>query len=320
MMLSSTHIQAFALAAILALAFAFGLPTGNAQANFGGEDTPSEIVLGASRIKVIVAPGNLALPRSAILAWVRNSATSVARYYGHFPVARAIVTVTPWAGRGFGFATTDSDDSRAIINIPVGEGTNQQDLDKDWVLTHEMVHTAFPLVYHKDRWLVEGMATYIEPLARMQAGYLSRESIWGDLVNGLPTGLPKAGDHGLNDSHSIRRTYWGGALFCLLADLEIRKATANKKGLQNALQEIDSTNGDITSDMEVVDALRLGDKGIGAKTHILESLYNKMKDNPVAPDLNKLWLDLGVKKSSEQITFDDQAPLAATRKAIEDGR
>jgi hypothetical protein len=304
----------------LALAIAVGLPTSFAQANFGGQDTPSEIVIGASHIKVQVAPGNLALPRSAILAWVRHSATAVSRYYGHFPIARAIVHVTPIAGSGLGFATTDCEEDRGVINIPIGDATTQSDLDKDWVLTHEMVHLAFPLVYQRDRWLVEGMATYIEPLARMQAGYLNRESIWGDLVTSLPRGLPKTGDQGLNEAHSIGRVYWGGALFCLLADLEIRKATGNKKGLQNALREIDSTNGDITSDMEVIDALRLGDKEIGAHSHILEALYNKMKDQAVAPNLDKLWQDLGVKKTGVHVTFDDQAPLAATRKAIEAGR
>jgi len=30
--------------------------------------------------------------------------------------------------------------------------------------------------------------------------------------------------------------YWGGALFCLQADLEVRKRTGNAKGLQDALR------------------------------------------------------------------------------------
>ncbi len=307
------------LCAGLALLSLISLQSGNAGANLSSEDTPSEIVIGASRIEVQVTPGDLSLNRAAVLAWVRHSATAVAKYFGHFPVSRAVVRVHPFTGRGLGFATTDSEGERAAIEIPVGNATTQADLDKDWVLTHEMVHMAFPLVYRRDHWLVEGMATYIEPLARMQAGYISSESIWGDLVNGLPQGLPARGDRGLDDTDSWGRTYWGGAMYCLLADLEIRKATNNKKGLQNALQAIDSTGGSIISDMEVLDALRLGDKSIGTKQPILESLYNKMKSEPISPDLNRLWKELGVKKQGKLITFDQSAPLAHVRRAIESG-
>jgi len=278
---------------------------------------PNEIVVGSSHIDVQIAPGHLSMPRSTVMNWIRRSATAVSKYYGHFPTDRATIRVTPWAGSGFGFATTDSEGDRGVIVIPLGAETSQAKLDNDWVLTHEMVHLAFPLVYPKHRWLVEGMATYIEPLARMKAGYVTRERVWGDLVEGLPQGLPQPGDGGLNANSSWGRIYWGGALYCLLADLEIRKATNNKKGLQDALQEVDTTDGDITSDIEVIDALRLGDRAIGKDSHILENLYDKMKDIPTTPDLKKIWRDLGVISKNGTIVFDEKAPLAATRKAIE---
>ncbi len=296
------------------------LPPDRARANVSDQETANVIVLANSKITVKVMPGKLNLSRPTVIAWVKRAATAVARYYGHFPVDRAVVRITPFSGRGFGFATTDSEDGAGSISIPLGDSTTQEELDDDWVLTHEMVHLAFPLTYPRDRWLVEGMATYIEPLARMQAGYISRERIWKELVNGLPQGLPDEGQHGLDNNQSWGRTYWGGALFCLLADLEIRKATGNKKGLQDALQKIDNTDGNIISDMEVADAIQLGDTAIGPKTHILEDLYNKMRSEPVTPDLDKLWRDLGVKKQGRTVTFDEQAPLAAARRAIDAGR
>jgi len=284
--------------------------------NQRSEGNPSEIVIGSSHITVQIAPGHLSMPRSTIMTWIRRSTTAVSKYYGHFPTDRATIRVTPTTGSGFGFATTDSEGDRGVIVIPLGADTSQKKLDSDWVLTHEMVHLAFPLVYPRHRWLVEGMATYIEPLARMQAGYISRESVWEDLVEGLPKGLP-IGSEGLNANAGWGRIYWGGALYCLLADLEIRKETKNKKGLQDALQAIDSTEGDITSDLDAVDALRVGDRAIGNDKHVLENLYNRMKDTPVTPDLNKIWRDLGVISKAGKTTFDDKAPLAATRKAIE---
>ena len=58
------------------------------------------------------------------------------------------------------------------------------------------------------------------------------------MVDGMPQGLPAAGDQGLDNTHIWGRTYRGGAMFCLLADIEIRKQTGNAKGLLDALRAI----------------------------------------------------------------------------------
>jgi hypothetical protein len=41
-------------------------------------------------------------------------------------------------------------------------------------------------------------------------------------------GEPGPGDGGLDDTDSWGRTYWGGALFCLLADVRFRERTGNR--------------------------------------------------------------------------------------------
>ena len=94
-------------------------------------------------------------------------------------------------------------------------------------MTHEMVHLAFPSVPDEHHWIEEGIATYVEPIARAQVGDLSPEIVWRELVDGLPKGLPAPGDHGLDNTHTWGRTYWGGALFCLMADIEIHRRTNN---------------------------------------------------------------------------------------------
>ena len=75
----------------------------------------------------------------------------------------------------------------------------------------------------------EGLATYIEPIARVQAGELPAKQIWRDMLDGMPKGEPQPGDKGLDRTHTWGRTYWGGALFCLVADVQIRVATAIAK-------------------------------------------------------------------------------------------
>ena len=63
------------------------------------------------------------------------------------------------------------------------------ELSHDWVMTHEMVHVAFPNTGDDHPWIQEGVATYVEPLARSFVKTNSTRAVWGDLVEGLPKGM-----------------------------------------------------------------------------------------------------------------------------------
>src|SRR6201987_4550749 len=93
-------------------------------------------------------------------------------------------------------------------------------------------------------------------------------------------------------THTWGRTYWGGALFCLMADVEIRKQTGNKRGLEDAMRGILKSGGSIEVEWPLERALQVGDQAAGLS--VLEDLYNKMRATPMAPDLNQLWKELGV--------------------------
>jgi predicted metalloprotease with PDZ domain len=177
-----------------------------------------------------------------------------------------------------------------------------------------MVHLAFPSVPEEHHWIEEGSATYIEPIARARAGDLTPEKVWGDLIDGLRQGLPRPGDRGLDFTATWGRTYWGGALFCLLADIEIRKRTGNKKGLEDALRAILKAGGTIESEWPLTRTLEIGDRATGVA--VLRELYDKMKASPAPVDLDALWKELGVERRNGKIEFNDRAPLAASRKAI----
>ncbi len=118
--------------------------------------------------------------------------------------------------------------------------------------------------------------------------------------------MPEAGDKGLDQTHTWGRTYWGGALFCLLADVEIRKRTKNSKGFVDAMRAINRAGGTIDADWPVERAFEIGDKATGGKT--LMELYDKMRATPVTPDLPALCKQLGVERSAETVKFDDHAP------------
>ena len=275
------------------------------------------MTVGGGNIEVDIEAGNMDLSRTELLDWVRTSAIAVSRYFGRFPVKKALIKIVPRHAAGIGFSTTTYERDAGVITVPVGRHTTVRDLADDWVLTHEMIHFGFPLTSDKHRWLAEGMATYVEPLARMRTGLIPAQEVWGDLVRMLPQGLPEPGDRGLDHTPSWGRTYWGGALYFLLADLEIRRRTNNRRGLEDALGAIARAGGNIASDWEPVQALEVGDRAVG--TTVLTDLYNRMKQQPVAIDLPRMWALLGVSSKEGTIVFNDRAPLAHLRRAINRG-
>ena len=251
--------------------------------------------------------------RKMILDWIATAARSVTTYYERYPVAHVDIAVNVRDGRGINSGRAFGWE-HAHIQISVGRSTSASRFSDDWTITHEMVHLAFPSVPENNHWIEEGLATYVEPIARARAGNLTQEKIWGDMVEGMPQGLPKSGDRGLDFTHTWGRTYWGGALFCLLADVEIRKRSGNRMGLEDGLRGILKSGGSIEVEWPLIRALQTADQATGLP--VLEELYDKMRAAPVAPDLDQLWRDLGVKYDGEKVTFDDSAPLAAVRKAI----
>ena len=155
----------------------------------------------------------------------------------------------------------------AFTRMRIGEHTTKADLADDWMMTHELVHTAFPSMPDDQHWIEEGLATYVEPIARVMTGELTAKKIWSDMVRDMHQGEPAAGDEGLDRTHTWGRTYWGGAMFCLVADVQIRRETQNRKGLQDALRAIVEHGGTIDHDWTLPQALAIGDKATG--THVL---------------------------------------------------
>ena len=266
-----------------------------------------------SKIDVEVGPGDLMVSGEELKRWVQNAADAIVAYYGRFPVPHLRIQIEPSGGNGIRGGKTFGRGGGLIV-VHVGSQTPGIELASDWMMTHEMVHLTFPSMADEHHWIEEGIATYVEPVGRIQAGQMDPAEMWRDLVRDMPKGEPRAGDKGLDHTHTWGRTYWGGALYCLRADVEIRRQTQNAKGLQDALRGILDAGGDIREDWELRKALETGDRTTG--THVLMNLYEEMKDKPVEVELDSLWKQLGVKAENGKVTLVDDAPLAGVRRAI----
>jgi hypothetical protein len=252
--------------------------------------------------------------QAAAVAWTERAARAVTVYYGRFPVAHVRILLR--VGRRPGSGRTSGEDG-AHISVTVGSELRDGRLavrGDDWIMTHEMVHLALPGMRREHHWLEEGLATYVEPIARVRAGELPADRVWADMMDGMPKGEPEAGDQGLDGTPSWGRTYWGGAIFCLLADVGFREATHNRAGLEAALRGILQAGGSIEQDWPIERVLEVGDRSAGAA--VLRPLYQRMRSDPMPVDLEGLWLRLGLRRQGGTVIFDDSAPLAAVRRAI----
>jgi hypothetical protein len=244
-------------------------------------------------------------------AFDRLQATRIA--IGKTAVDRVKILVVPVEGAGVRSGTAFANRGSAV-RIVLGRAVTETQLADDWIVVHELVHLAFPSVATEHHWIEEGLATYVESIARVQAGRLSAERVWGDFVRFMPKGLPAADDQGLDHTPTWGRTYWGGAMFCLLADVQIRERTHNRLGLQDALRAIVAAGGNMEADWPLERALGVADTAI--ESPVLETLYDRMKATPVAVDLPQLWQRLGIEQRGDGVLLDDSAPLAPLRRAI----
>jgi hypothetical protein len=279
------------------------------------DDPPPDVGMRAagSEIDITWPRSALEVSHQDLLEWIHSAADAVTHYYGRFPVPHLFLQIRAARGDEIGHGVTYPRFG-GLIKVDVGRGAQAGDLQDDWVLTHEMLHLAYPTMSGNQHWIEEGIASYVEPVARAQVGNLSAAAVWRQFILNMPKGEPAPGDQGLDRTPTWGRTYWGGAMFCLLADVQIRERTENRKGLRDALRAILDGGGVVDQDWSIDKAFSIGDRATG--TRVLQRLYSQMRDKADPVDLDQLWRKLGVSLKDGEVVYNNQAPDAAIRKAL----
>jgi hypothetical protein len=90
-----------------------------------------------------------------------------------------------------------------------------QSLNDDWVLVHEMIHLSLPAIDESHTWFAEGVAVYVEGVARDQAGNISETRLWGEYATSIPkVFLGSATRVSIEHTHGLAPT---GAAHCTVS-------------------------------------------------------------------------------------------------------
>jgi len=247
--------------------------------------------------------------------WVTRAVDGITHYFGRYAPPNVYLDVRPTRGDDVGFGTAYGG-RQPWVFVDVGAAVDVPALDSDWVLVHELIHLAFPHLSEEHRWAMEGMATWVEPFIRLRDGTISRPELWRRFVARMPYGRPGPGDRGLDHTPTWGRTYWGGALFWMMAEVDIRRRTHNARGLRDGFTAIVAAGGDKRSLWSMDKVLSLADATVGGST--LTDLWESWRADAIDVDLDALWRELGVVTNGDHVELDDSAPGAALRRAIED--
>jgi len=158
---------------------------------------------------------------------------------------------------------------------------------------------------------------------RARSGLLSSAQAWEELQDGFKRGRTqtRAGttlaqtSAAMMREHAFLRTYWAGAAYWLKVDVELRRVSAGKLDVAEALRRFRGCC--------LVPAQEWAPQDFVAKldaltnTDVFVRLWREAGAQTEFPDLTTLYSALGiVAETNGKLRFDEAAPMAKVRHAI----
>ena len=232
-------------------------------------------------------------------SWVDQAMNAVASIdRGLFPVKRIHIEIDPLdhADRAVVFGLLRRGPP-ASVQLLIDQNASATELAESWVLVHELSHLWLPRLRNRDKWLTEGVATYLQEVLRARSGMQRANVAWQNLIAGFDRGAKVGTGKTLTDeSQSMLRTgafhrvYWAGASFALHADVHLRsRGTSLLKAIVQSHHMIDKG---LTNPKTAIELVRFWEmaanvEGLSVLARQFES--QKVFDSPLA-----LLLELGV--------------------------
>ncbi len=278
---------------------------------FGAREARDLSIPGAS-VRLVLLDGRLDLTADELARWVTTAARGVADFFQRPPASRTLVVLGPLSGRhGIPFGKMLPATAPGVI-VLLGEHTAPRELTEDWVLVHELFHAGTPSFVGEGKWYDEGLATYFEPLIRARLGWRSEAEVWREFVTNMPRGLEAMTRRGLEHPGRYPDMYWGGGLFCLLADVRARTLSGGLVGLEDGLRAVLAEGGAASEVWSLARVTEVTDRALYAPILSELEAAHLTAGSPV--DLPALFHSLGVTVDRKgELHFDDEPSLLALR-------
>lgn len=278
-------------------------------------------VAGAA-VEVAILDAPLRASQPAVCTWVHAAVEAVAGLFGRFPAAKLAAIVHPSPGRDppviFGLAMRAGG---AHAHLFVANAAADEELPGEWVGVHEMMHLGMPWTHDDEAWLQEGFVTYYQEVLRARAGMIEERQAWQNIEDGFGRGRRRGGRRSLElesrdmgREHNYHRVYWAGAAMALRIDFALRKASRGRQSLDDVIRWWHRERGGVVRPYHALELLRAADRALG--TPVASKIAAGILADRAFPDVRAAYAALGLRVQAGRIELDDEAPLAAQRKAI----
>ncbi len=292
-----------------------------APAVFGDfEYVESEVPGATLRITLL---GDHAEPR-ALVDWIKATANNVNLAYGHFPNPLPSVVLIPVGSRSWGDSPVPFGrvirDGGETIELFIDESRPIDDFYDDWTATHEFSHLMLPYIRSRHRWVSEGFATYYQNVLLARAGQYSEQRAWQKLYEGFERGRRSMPSQSPNETAAYRsrggtmKIYWSGAALALMADVELRRRSGGRETLDDALEQLARCCLPSDRGWSGPELFRKLDEFV--EHPVFMPLYRRYADTSGFPNYRVTFARLGVEVVGGTVRLDDDAELAALRRAI----
>ena len=259
-------------------------------------------------------PTDRAMDDDALAGWVRASAEPLAAYFGRLAAARPLVLIVPADGTTIDGETLGR---RRRVGAPPrrnGRSRRRRPARAGSRPTSSCTRTSLRSATRTSGSKRASRRT--SSRSRASAPERCRPKPCGATCSRTcRAGSRKPGDQGLEKTHTWGRTYWGGALFCLMADIAIRERTRGGKSFDDALRAIAGMGPGAAVRVDLGRALAAGDAATG--TDVLQGLY-RTACRRAGHGRSRCAVARARRfaSSGRRVAYDDGAPLAWIRRAI----
>ena len=287
-----------------------------------GKFTESRVQLPGGALHVALLEGADSAERTKLDHWLAHVSRAAVTAYGRLPLSEVQVLIIPVRGDAerepvvFGQSTRGQGNALTLF-VDVTQPADE--FDRDWVAVHELSHLFHPYLGSRGAWLAEGLATYYQNVLRARAGLLTPQQAWQQIDAGFSRG--RADIHAGNpiledagDSRAFMRVYWSGTAYWLEVDTELRRGSANRLSIDEALRRFDACclpsyrRWEPAEFVAKLDALM--------DTDVFTRRFREFRARRDFPDLTTVYGALGIRSGGGDLEFDDAASAANVRRAI----